>query len=90
MNSTFRSLLFWIVIFAVVVLLWQTIQNGTGETQERTFSDFLAEVEAENVEEVTIKQNELTYRLKGSPQPEGKFDYITQFPDYDDLVPQLI
>ncbi len=90
MNSTFRSLLFWIVIFGVVVLLWQTIQNGTAESQERTFSDFLAEVEAENVEEVTIKQNELTYRLKGSPQPEGKFDYITQFPDYDDLVPKLI
>ena len=90
MNSTFRSLLFWIVIFGVVVLLWQTIQNGTGETQERTFSDFLAEVDAENVEEVTIKQNELTYRLKGSPQPEGKFDYTTQFPDYDGLVPKLI
>ena len=90
MNSTFRSLLFWIVIFGVVVLLWQTFQNGVGETREQTFSDFLAEVEAENVEAVTIKQNELTYRLKGSPQPEGKFDYITQFPDYDDLVPRLI
>ena len=90
MNSTFRSLLFWIVIFGVVVLLWQTIQNGTGETRERTFTDFLAEVEAENVEEVTIKQNELTYRLKGSPQPEGEFDYTTQFPDYDGLVPRLI
>ncbi len=90
MNSTFRSLLFWIVIFGVVVLLWQTIQNGTGETRERTFSDFLAEVDAENVEEVTIKQNELTYRLKGSPQPEGEFDYVTQFPDYDGLIPRLI
>ncbi len=90
MNSTFRSLLFWIIIFGVVVLLWQTIQDGTGKTQEQTFSDFLAEVDAENVEEVTIKQNELTYRLKGSPQPEGSFDYTTQFPDYDGLVPRLI
>ncbi len=90
MNSTFRSLLFWIVIFGVVVLLWQTIQTGTGQTQERTFSEFLAEVDAENVEAVTIKQNELTYRLKGSPLPEDKFGFVTQFPDYDGLVPRLI
>ena len=82
--------MFWIFIFIVVVLLWQTIQNGAGEPKEQTFSDFLAEVEAENVEAVTIKQNELTYRLKGSLQPEGKFDYLTQFPDYDGLVPQLL
>ncbi len=90
MNSTFRSLLFWIVIFGVVVLLWQTIQSGTSATKERTFTDFLAEVDAENVEEVTIKQNELTGRFKGSQEPKDGYDFITQFPEYDGLVPTLI
>ncbi len=50
MNSTFRSLLFWIVIFGVVVLLWQTMQNGTAASKEGTFTDVMAGVEAGNVE----------------------------------------
>ncbi len=86
MNSTFRSLLFWIVIFGVVVLLWQTVQSGTNETQELTFSEFLAAVEDEQVEQVTMKESEIFGRFKGSPQPEGKFDFYTQHPEYPDLT----
>ncbi len=89
MNSTFRSLLFWIVIFGVVVLLWQTIQSGTGQTQELTFTDFLKAVEEGEVERVTIKESEIFGRFKGSQQIEGKFDFYTQHPEFPNLVQQL-
>ncbi len=89
MNSTFRSLLFWIVIFGVVVLLWQTIQSGTGETRELTFSDFLAEVEADAVEEVKMKENEIFGRFKDTQMPEGRFDFYVQHPEYPELAKTL-
>ena len=85
MNSTFRSLLFWIVIFGVVVLLWQTVQSGTGETQELTFSEFLDAVEEDQVGQVTMKDSEVFGRFKDSQLPEGKFDFYAQHPDYPDL-----
>ncbi|MEM9557770.1 MAG: ATP-dependent zinc metalloprotease FtsH [Acidobacteriota bacterium] len=90
MNSTFRSLLFWIVIFAVVVLLWQTIQGGTGDQQELTFTQFLEAVENREVEKVLMKENELSGRFKGSQAAEDDFDFHTEFPRYDGLVDRLL
>ncbi len=78
--------MFWIVIFGVVVLLWQAVQSGTNETQELTFSEFLAAVEDEQVEQVTMKESEIFGRFKGSPQPEGESDFYTQHPEYPDLT----
>ena len=89
MNPTFRSLLFWIIIFGVVVLLWHTIQTGTNETQELSFSEFLANVEDGQVESVTMKEGEILGRYKSSQKPEKEFDFRTQHPEYPDLAPQL-
>ena len=89
MNSTFRSLLFWIVIFGVVVLLWQTIQSSTGETREMTFSEFLAAVEAKEVDKVKMKENEIFGYFKDTQQIEGRYDFYTQHPDYPELAKVL-
>ncbi|MEM7356056.1 MAG: ATP-dependent metallopeptidase FtsH/Yme1/Tma family protein, partial [Acidobacteriota bacterium] len=90
MNSTFRSLLFWIVIFGVVVLLWQTVQSNVNETQELTFSDFLNSVDDGQIEKVTIKESEVFGRYKGSQQLEGRFDFITVVPPQEsDLLARL-
>ncbi|MCP3963299.1 MAG: ATP-dependent metallopeptidase FtsH/Yme1/Tma family protein [bacterium] len=89
MNSTFRSLLFWIIIFGVVVLLWHTIQTGTSETQELSFSEFLANVEDGQVESVTMKEGEILGRYKSSQKPEKDFDFRTLHPEYPDLAPKL-
>ena len=90
MNSTFRSLLFWIVIFGVVLLLWQAIQGGSGDSRELTFSEFLTKVEGREVREVTIKERELEGKLTGSQTPEEKPDFTAEFPEWDGLVPLLI
>ncbi|MEL7059876.1 MAG: ATP-dependent zinc metalloprotease FtsH [Acidobacteriota bacterium] len=86
MNSTFRSLLFWVVIVGVVILLWQTIQKSTGKPEELTFTEFLAAVDEGEVEKVHMKQNELTGKFTGSSTPEEKPDFKTEYPDYEQLV----
>ncbi len=90
MNSTFRSLLFWIVIFGVVLLLWQAIQGGSGDPGELTFSEFLTAVENREIREVTVKDGVLEGKYTGSQTPDGKPDFTAEFPQWDGLTPLLI
>ncbi len=79
MNSTLRSLLFWMVLVIVAVLVWNF--STTFQTRERavTFSDFMSWVESGNVTTVTIAGNEIsgttkadeTFRTYAPPQYEG-------------------
>jgi cell division protease FtsH len=59
-NSTLKSLLFWMVLVVVGVLVWNfSTRFQTGERLV-PFSDFMADVESAKVEKVTITGNELT------------------------------
>ena len=90
MNSTFRSLLFWIVIFGVVVLLWQAVQNGANETQELSYSSFREAVKEDRIESVEFRGNDIFGRYKGSPEPESHFDFFaTKPPETPELVTYL-
>jgi len=89
LNSTFKSLLLWIFIFAAVVMLWQMMRGTTAETQELTFTEFLAAVDSKEVREVTIRDGEATGKFKGSQRPETKQDFHTQLPAWDGLVDKL-
>ncbi len=75
MNSTFKSLLLWIFIFAAVVMLWQMMRGTTAEVQDLTYSEFVASVKNKEVREVTIRENEATGKFKGSQRPEHKQDF---------------
>ncbi|MEM8930148.1 MAG: ATP-dependent metallopeptidase FtsH/Yme1/Tma family protein, partial [Acidobacteriota bacterium] len=72
MNSTFRSLLFWIVIFGVVVLLWQAIQGNVGDKQELPFNEFLAAVENGEIVSLNKKGLEVTGKFRNSQTPANK------------------
>jgi cell division protease FtsH len=63
-NSTLRSLLFWMVLVVVGVLVWNF--STTFQARERAvgFSDFMDWVESGQVTEVTIAGNELTGTTK--------------------------
>ncbi len=59
MNSTVKTAVFWIVILATVVLLWQVVQSGASqEVKPYNFSTFREEVIGDNVASVTIKNGE--------------------------------
>ncbi len=64
MNSTLKSLLFWMVLIVVGVLIWNFSTGFQGPDQPMTFSDFIAKVDAGEIEEVTITGNEITGTLK--------------------------
>jgi len=90
LNSTFRTLLLWIVIFVVVILLWNTFQSGTHERQELSLTRFLEQVENGDVASVVLREGQLQGRYKETPLPEGQFDFTAEYPkEYDGMYGRL-
>jgi len=69
-NSTLKSLLFWMVLVVVGVLIWNFSTNFQGKDQPVSFSHFISMVDAGEVEAVTITGNEITGTTKASPNGE--------------------
>ncbi|HVO82087.1 MAG TPA: ATP-dependent zinc metalloprotease FtsH [Terriglobales bacterium] len=61
MNSTVKTVVFWLVIVVSAFLLWQVVQRGSASQKEKdlNFSQFMAEVDQGNVKEVTISGMEV-------------------------------
>ena len=78
MNSTLKSLLFWMILVAAAALVWNFSNLPTGQ-QPRRFSEFMGMVDNGEVAEVTIAGNEITgtttanesFRTYAPPQYEG-------------------
>ncbi len=64
MNSTAKTILFWIALLLTAVLLYQVVQK-TSTARERAlpFSQFLQEVERGNVKEVVIADSDVRGKL---------------------------
>ncbi len=60
MNSTLKSLLFWLVLVVVGMLIWNVSTRLQQSEQSLSFSDFMANVEAGNVARVMITGQEIT------------------------------
>ncbi|RUA04243.1 MAG: ATP-dependent metalloprotease, partial [Candidatus Neomarinimicrobiota bacterium] len=79
MNSTTRSLLFWMVLVVVVALIWNlSSQFQTGDTSI-SFSEFIRWVDTGQVDRVELTGNEIVgtsisgerFRTYAPPQYEG-------------------
>ncbi|HZO51567.1 MAG TPA: ATP-dependent zinc metalloprotease FtsH [Bryobacteraceae bacterium] len=83
MNSNVKTLVFWVVLVCVGVLVWAVIQAGGGKREEAlTFTQFLSEVEAGRVKQVSINGTE----LKGVFRDDQSKVLRTVVPrDYQDL-----
>jgi cell division protease FtsH len=58
-NKPMRNLLFWIAAGILIIVLWSFLQSPAMAKKDVTFSQFMSEVEARKVEEVTIQDNQL-------------------------------
>ncbi len=70
MNSTVKTIIFWVFIFACLILLWQVFQkgSGSGHDQDVSFSTFLQDAQAGQVQDATVTGNEVHGKLKnGTP-----------------------
>jgi cell division protease FtsH len=60
LNSTLKSLLFWMVLVLVVVLIWNFSANFQQRDSVISFSDFIEKVNSGQVASVTITGSEVT------------------------------
>jgi cell division protease FtsH len=81
LNSTAKTLLFWVVLILAAVLLWQVVQRTQSKTdQELSFSDFMNEVDKANVAKVEIMGSDVKGQLKTGNS------FKTTVPNYPEFV----
>jgi cell division protease FtsH len=81
--NIYRSLFIWVLIGLMIILLFNLLNTPKKTSEELIFSDFLTKIEAGKVDEVTIKDNSITGRLKDGVK------FTSYYADYPDLVKQL-
>jgi cell division protease FtsH len=86
LNSTAKTILFWVLILATAVLLYNVVQHTTSSrSQVFPFSRFLQEVDRGNVKDVTIADSDITGHLNGTNET-----FKTVMPmDYPELINML-
>jgi len=65
-NSTVKTIIFWVFVFACLVLLWQVFEKSTGggKDQEIAFSQFLQDAQQGQISDVTILGSEVHGHFK--------------------------
>lgn len=81
--NTYRSLFIWLMVGIMVILLFNLL-NAPQKTQEEIiFSEFMTKLEADQIDEVTIKESSITGRFKDGTK------FKSYSPEYPDLIDKL-
>ncbi len=66
MNSTVKTVVFWLVIVLAGVLLWQVVKGANSGAKEReiNYSEFMSQVDQNNISEVTVVGNDVHGKFK--------------------------
>jgi cell division protease FtsH len=85
-NSTVKTVVFWVVIGLAALLLWTVIQQGRGgqKDAEINFSQFLSDVDQGNVHEVTVDGQQ----VRGKHRDNSAFHTVAP-PVYPDMYKTL-
>jgi len=90
LNSTLKSLLFWMVLIVVGVLIWNFSTTFQRAENQIPFSVFLTHVNNQEVASVTITGNEITGTLTTSAGGDGGTKFRTYAPSqYEGLANKL-
>ena len=86
MNSTVKTVIFWLVIVISAFLLWQVVRVGSSGQKEKevNLSEFMADVDRGNVREVTV--NGMEVRGKDA---DGSAFHTTVPSNYPDMIKTL-
>jgi len=89
MNSTLKSLLFWMVLVVVGALIWHFSASMQAGEQELAYTRFMEKVTAGDVADATFAGNEITGTMKAGGELAGT-RYRTYAPTVsDELVAKL-
>ena len=88
MNSTVRTVMFWVFIGVCLLLLWSVVQKGTsmGKPTEIIYSDLLDKIEAGQVQKATIQGTDVHGQLKGA---KDEFHTVISSNNVDSLSKEL-
>jgi cell division protease FtsH len=90
LNSTLKSLLFWMVLIVVGILIWQFSTSFQRNENTIEFSRFLQDLDKGEVQSVVITGNEITGKLNASTSGDGGSGFRTYSPSqYEGLVNKL-
>jgi cell division protease FtsH len=86
-NSTVKTVVFWLVIVLSAFLLWQVVKNSSGgqKDKEINLSQFMSDVNQGNVSEVTINGQE----VRGKYKSDKTQFHVTIPPNYPDVYKTL-
>jgi cell division protease FtsH len=78
-NSTVRTVLFWVMMIALAVVLWEMASrpNATAKEDELTYSNFIAKVDSGNIKDVSVQLSPNSAELQGEYREGGKFKGVT-------------
>ncbi|HKF49129.1 MAG TPA: ATP-dependent zinc metalloprotease FtsH [Terracidiphilus sp.] len=69
MNSTVKTIMFWVFILICLMMLWAVVSRSgslSGKTAEVNYSDLMDKIDAGQVSDVTIQGTELHGHMKGA------------------------
>jgi cell division protease FtsH len=81
--NVYRNLFIWLIIGVMIILLFHLVSPPKKSEQEIIFSDFMTRLETGDVQEVTIRGNNIEGKLRG-----GKV-FKTYTAEYPELVEML-
>jgi cell division protease FtsH len=89
-NSTFRTILFWVLMIVLAVVLWKMASSGgqTAREAEPSYTDFLSQVDSGKVSNVTIYLSQISAEIQGDyKEPAGsKFKVMVPKETLNDLT----
>ncbi len=81
--NKYRNLVVWMLMAVMTILLFNLLSAPKKVEEEMVFSEFLLKLDSGEIDEVVIKENQVTGRLK-----DGK-KFKTYLAEYPDLVKEL-
>jgi cell division protease FtsH len=87
LNSTLKSLLFWMVLVVVAVLIWNFSANFSKGPQQIPFTTFLKDVNDQKVAEVEITGNDIKGKyVSGGPDNTFRTYAVSQYEGLGNLL----
>jgi len=86
-NSTVKTIVFWVFILACCILLWQVFQrsSNTGKEQEISFSQFLNDAQQGQIHDVTVVGGEVHGHFR-SANAAFHVEVPTNYPQLYDIL----
>lgn len=82
-NPTYKNLAIWLVISLLMVVLFNYFSQATPPGEQKSYSDFFAEVEKGQVASIALQGNEIVGKLRNGST------FRTYAPNDQDLLPTL-